>query len=64
MLVDIMHLNLFVLQTFGWNPQEAKLHMVNDYFSQSEVMSFSNPKKEKKKKTRLIFIGFHIYSEK
>ncbi|XP_034209516.1 uncharacterized protein LOC117622845 isoform X3 [Prunus dulcis] len=23
-------------ETFGWNPQEAKLHMVNDYFSQSE----------------------------
>jgi hypothetical protein len=24
-------------ETFGWNPQEAKLHMVPDYFSASEV---------------------------
>jgi hypothetical protein len=23
-------------ETFGWNPQEAKLHMVPDYFSASE----------------------------
>lgn len=24
-------------QTFGWTPQEAKMHMVTDYFSHSEV---------------------------
>lgn len=27
----------FDLKTFGWTPQEAKLHMVADYFSESEV---------------------------
>lgn len=24
-------------ETFGWTPQEAKLHMITDYFSQSEL---------------------------
>jgi len=27
------------LKTFGWTLQEAKLHMVPDYFSEAEVMS-------------------------
>lgn len=33
-----MYLTFFYLQTFGWTPQEGKLHMVNDYFSPSEVI--------------------------
>lgn len=28
-----------LIQTFGWTPAEAKLHMVGDYFSQPEVLS-------------------------
>lgn len=28
------------MQTFGWTPAEAKMHMVNDYFTQSEVWSW------------------------
>lgn len=27
-------------QAFGWTPQEAKMHMVDDYFSPSEVRTY------------------------
>ncbi|RDX84525.1 hypothetical protein CR513_34411, partial [Mucuna pruriens] len=35
-LVYVSHSTTFSWQTFGWTPQEAKMHMVNDYFSHSE----------------------------
>lgn len=34
--------NLLVIQTFGWTPQEAKMYMVTDYFSHSEVSNLTN----------------------
>ncbi|KAL5571208.1 hypothetical protein UlMin_020805 [Ulmus minor] len=35
--LDFGFIDIFISrETFGWTPQEAKLHMVNDYFSNSE----------------------------
>ncbi|RVW45317.1 hypothetical protein CK203_092465 [Vitis vinifera] len=36
--LDFRFPNIFISrETFGWTPQEAKLHMVTDYFSHSEL---------------------------
>lgn len=37
----VIHSTTFGWQTFGWTPQEAKMHMVADYFSPSEVWILS-----------------------
>lgn len=36
----LFYSNILFFQNFGWTPQEAKLHMVDDYFSNSEVKYF------------------------
>lgn len=35
--MHVNYFNLFDLQTFGWTPQEAKMHVVSDYFTHAEV---------------------------
>jgi hypothetical protein len=39
-LVFVIHSTTFGLQTFGWTPKEAQMHMVTDYFSHSEVCRY------------------------
>jgi len=39
--VDFGFPNIFISrETFGWTPQEAKLHMVSEFFSEQEVVRF------------------------
>lgn len=35
-----LHNDNWMVQTFGWTPQEAKLHMVPEFFSEKEVVRF------------------------
>jgi hypothetical protein len=42
-MANVTAFNILCWQNFGWAPQEAKMQMVTEYFSQSEVLG-PNPR--------------------